>query len=178
MSTHTLVVTTSLTATEVAAILAQTGGDAGTLLRYLSDWQRGNDGNRIGQTASATAYVGAVAATATMTSTGAAVNDETCVICGVTFTAKTSGATGNQFNLSGTVATQATNIAAAVNASTDLTGVCTATSALGVVTFTAAVPGKIGNGLTLTESLTNVTISSFTSGAVGSNGTISTYLNL
>lgn len=178
MSTHTIVVTTSLTATEVAAILAQNAGDSGTMLRHLSDWQRGNDGNRIGITCSATAYVGAVAATATMTSTGTASNNETCVICGVTFTAKTSGATGNQFNISGTVATQATNIATAVNASTDLTGICTATSALGVVTFTASVPGKIGNGLTLTEGLSNVTISSFTTGAVGSNGTISTYLDM
>lgn len=115
-----------------------------------------------------TFYTGAVKAYGLLTSTGSASNNETCVICGVTFTAKTSGATGNEFNISGTVATQAANIAAAINASSNLSGIVTATSSLGVVTITAVVPGVMGNGLGLSESLTNVSATAF---ANGSNGT-------
>lgn len=172
MSTTTIVVTTSLTAAQVTAILAENAGDGGIALRHLSDWQRGMDGHRIGATASATVYTGAVAATGTITSTGSAANDETMVVAGVTFTAKTSGATGNQFNISGTVATQATNIKNAINNSSSLTGIVTATSALGVVTLTAAVPGLAGNGLILTEALANVTVAAFSG---GTNGTITSY---
>lgn len=111
--------------------------------------------------------VGAVKASATITSTGAATAAETFTLCNVVFTAVASGATGNQFNVSGTVATQAANIAAAINASSDLSGLVTATSALGVVTITAVVPGTVGNGLQLSESLTNVTATAFASGADG-----------
>ena len=97
-----------------------------------------------------TLRTGGVAATATLTftSTGPA-NDEAFTVCGTTFTAKTSGATGNQWNRSDTVATSAANLAAAINASATakVTGVVTASAALGVVTFTANIPGKVGNGL-------------------------------
>lgn len=114
--------------------------------------------------------VGSAKAAATLTSTGSATNNQTCTICNVTFTAKSSGATGNQFNVSGTVATQAANIAAAVNASADLAGLVVATSALGVVTLTAVVPGLAGNGLQLSVgTLSNVTASAFASGMDGTS---------
>lgn len=112
--------------------------------------------------------VGAVQAAATLTvsSTGS-VADETFILANITFTAKASGATGNQFNVSVTAATQAANMAAAINASTDLAGIVTATSLLGVVTITSAVPGLLGNGLQLSESLTNVALVAFVGGTDG-----------
>jgi hypothetical protein len=113
---------------------------------------------------------GAVQATATMTSTGAAVNNETALVANVTLTAKTSGAVAanGEFNLSATPTTQATNIAAAINAVAGLSGIVTATSALGVVTITAVQPGKTGNGLQISEGLTNVTATAFSGGSDGS----------
>ena len=115
--------------------------------------------------------LGATAAsgTFTITSTGPA-NTQTCTIGGVTFTAVTSGATGNQFNISATPSLVAANIAAAVNASASLAGILTATSTAGVVKFTASVPGVIGNFVTLSAgTLANTTASGslLTSGAEG-----------
>lgn len=103
----------------------------------------------------------AVSASGTLTvaSTGST-NGQTCSIAGVTFTAETSGATGNQFNISATPATQATNMAAAINGSADLVGIVTASSALGVVTVLSAVKGVIGNGIAISAgNLSNVTAS-------------------
>jgi hypothetical protein len=113
--------------------------------------------------------VGAVKATGTLTvAAGGSANNETCSICNVTFTAKTSGATGNQFNISATAATQATNMAAAINASADLAGKVTASALNGVVTLTAVVPGLIGNGMQLSAgTLANVTLGAFANGADG-----------
>lgn len=112
---------------------------------------------------------GSVQATATITSTGAAVNNETMLLANVTLTAKTSGAVAanGEFDLSATPTTQAANIAAAINAVASLSGICQATSALGVVTVTAVQPGKSGNGLQISESLTNVTVTAFTGGSDG-----------
>lgn len=111
--------------------------------------------------------VGVVKASASITSTGAAVADETLVVGNVTFTAKASGATGNEFNVSATPATQAANIAAAINANVALQGVVRATAVLGVVTLVSEVPGKVGNAIALSETLTNVAISGFSGGADG-----------
>lgn len=97
-----------------------------------------------------TVLVGAVQAVGTVTfsSTGPT-NGQSGTIAGVEFTAVTSGATGNQFNISATPATVAANLAAAINASSDLAGIVTAESVSGVVHITAVVPGLIGNGLVL-----------------------------
>jgi hypothetical protein len=116
-----------------------------------------------------TFYTGAVQATGLITSTGAATAGETMVVAGVTFTARASGATGNEYNLSATVGTQAANMAAAINASTNLAGIVTATSALGVVTLTAVVPGVMGNGLSLSDATTNVAVTAFASGTNGTS---------
>lgn len=89
----------------------------------------------------------AVAASGTGTFTGAPTADQTMIIAGVTFTAKSSGATGNQYNIGGSVTLSAAALAAAINASTDLNGVVSATSNLGVVTITSDIPGLIGNGI-------------------------------
>lgn len=118
--------------------------------------------------------VGAVKAAGTLTvATGGSANDETCSICNITFTAKTSGATGNQFNISATAATQAANMAAAINASADLVGKVTASALLGVVTITSVVPGLLGNGLQLSAgTLANVTLGAFAGGTDGTATTL------
>jgi hypothetical protein len=90
-----------------------------------------------------------------------------------TLTAKTSGAVAanGEFNISGTVGTQAANIAAAINAVAALSGVVTATASLGVVTVSAVAPGIVGNGLQISENLTNVSVAAF---AGGVNATVVT----
>jgi len=107
---------------------------------------------------------------ATMTSTGTAANDETFVLNGVTFTAKTSGAVAadGEFDISATPATQATNIAAAINAVADVEvdGVVFASSSAGVV-YIYSVAGVALTALSLTESLSNVTRTEFASGTSG-----------
>jgi phage tail sheath gpL-like len=118
--------------------------------------------------------VGAVQATGSIvqSSTGAA-NNQTLTICGVTFTAKTSGASGNEWNRNNTVATSAANLAAAINASEDLTGIVTATADSGTVTLTAVVPGLIGNGLVAANvDCANTTVNSFADGEDGTAYTI------
>lgn len=116
---------------------------------------------------------GSVAATGLVTFTGAPSNNETLSIANVTFTAKTSGATGNQFDIGGTVTETAENLVTAVNASSNLAGIVSASNAAGVVTLTALVPGTIGNGLELSESLSNATVTAFASGAESNRTTLS-----
>lgn len=137
------------------------------LINALNGVQAGKLGGSVSLTASTT---DAVAATATITSTGTASNNETMSLLNVTLTAKTSGAVAasGEFDISGTVGTQATNIAAAINAVSTLTGKVTASANAGVVTVTSVIPGLIGNGLQISESLSNVTVTQFTGGAGGS----------
>jgi hypothetical protein len=137
-------------------------------MNNFSDYVAGVIGGSI-QGANFDFNVGAVQAsgTITQTSTGAA-NGQTLTICGVTFTARTSGATGNEWNRNNTVATSATNLAAAINASTDLDGIVTAEALEGVVTLTCVVPGLIGNGLVMANvDCANTTVASFDNGSDG-----------
>jgi len=125
-----------------------------------------------------TFYTGAVKASGVIVSSaGGAANNETCTILGVTFTAKTSGAVSGdaEFNISATAATQAANIAAALNAYEDFAGIITAAvTSGGTVTVTAVVPGVIGNGLFMVDvNLANTTITRFASGSNGTAYTIS-----
>lgn len=112
---------------------------------------------------------GSVQATATITSTGAAVAAETVTVANVVLTAVASGAVpaNGEWNVSATVATQAASIALAINSIPTLSGIAQATSALGVVTVTAVQPGKSGNGLQISEAATNVTATAFASGSDG-----------
>lgn len=120
---------------------------------------------------------GAVQATGllTVSSTGPT-NGQTATVANVTLTAETSGAdpTLGQFNINASATTVATGIALAINSTPALSGIVTATSALGVVTITAVAPGTIGNGLDLTEAMTNVAKTAFASGA---DGTTYTFAN-
>lgn len=106
----------------------------------------------------------AVSASTTGTFTGSPSNGETMTVNGVTFTAETSGATGNQFNIGSSVTANAANLAAAINASTTAGVVNTvnATSALGVVTFFSVVPGPGGKNIPMSESLGNFTLAQTT----------------
>lgn len=135
---------------------------------YLS----GMNGKQFPQGCLIVADIGAAYATATLTvsSTGSS-NSETMSLLGQTFTAKTSGAGSNEFNISSTPATQAANMVAAFNASTSTNPYIVATNVLGVITLTALVPGVDGNKFAVSESLTNVALSSFATNATGSNGT-------
>lgn len=120
------------------------------------------------QAAGLRVLVGNVAATATITSTGAATAAQTMTLLNVTLTARASAPAANEFVLSATPATQAANIAAAINASTSFASKVVATAALGVVTLTAVVPGVMSNGLQIAVgTLTNVTVAAFTGGANG-----------
>lgn len=88
--------------------------------------------------------INAVKASGTITFSSIA-NNDTITVAGTVFTAKTSGATGNQFNLGADDTAAAAAAVIAINASTENDGLVIATSALGVVTITALVPGELGN---------------------------------
>lgn len=116
--------------------------------------------------------VGAVQATATIVSAATAVAAETMLLLNVTLTAKASGAVAanGEFNISATPATQAASIAAAINAVASLSGKVTAVvTSGGTVTVTSVVPGLVGNGLQISESLTGVTVTAFASGSDGTS---------
>jgi len=103
--------------------------------------------------------------TITLASTGP-VATNTFSLNSVTFTARASGATGNEYNLGGSLAATATNIANAINASTSdkISGVVTASASGAVVTITANAPGKLGNGNSLViGTMANSTIVDFAS---------------
>lgn len=120
----------------------------------------------------------AVSASTTGTFTGAPSAAETITVNGVAFTARASGATGNEFNIGSTVTTTAANLAAAINASTTagIINTVSASSALGVVTFTSVVPGPVGKNIPISEALSNFTLAdtTFSTGGTQShNATVS-----
>lgn len=91
------------------------------------------------------------------TFTGVPTADDTIDIAGVTLTAKAEPADGSEFDIEGTAAAQATELAAVINANTDLQGIVTASADGAAVTIQAAVPGKMGNGIVVADSLDNFT---------------------
>lgn len=171
----TLNITQSIDSAAFTGLIDPVSTDPNLSVQRLANYLKGMTGGNYTSGISIVMNINAVAATATftITSTGPA-NGETFVLNGVTFTARTSGATGNEFNISATPATVAANIVTAVNnsASAAVTNAVTASSALGVVTFTANYPGLMGNGLTISESLANTALVAFDG---GSNGTAYTF---
>lgn len=133
------------------------------LIDYLGGVSGGN------YSAKLNILVGAVQALATFTfsSTGPT-NGQTCTVGNTTFTAVTSGATANQFNISATPSVVAANFAAAINASTQHVGVTTAAAVGAVVTLTSVVPGLVGNALQLAVgTLSNTAVVAFAGGTSG-----------
>ena len=166
MSFATLVIQSPLSAVGLTSVLDLAPGQL-PALNNLINYMGGVAGGL--QPAHLSVDVGSVKAAATLTvSAGGSANDEICTIANVVFTAKTTGATGNQFNISATAATQAASMVVAFNASADLAGIVTASALLGVITLTAVIPGVSGNAIQLSEGLANVALVAF---AAGSNGT-------
>jgi len=121
----------------------------------------------------------AVAASGTFTFSNTAANNDTVLINGVTFTAKTSGATGNQFNIGASATASAANLAAAINASATalVSGLVSATSALGVVTVTARAKGVTGNAVTIAEGVDSGSVITVSGARLtgGTDATANTY---
>jgi hypothetical protein len=168
MSLQRILINTALTANGFKSVCNLAAGEiegAVQLENYFGALSGGN------QMALVSVQVGAVQAAATIVSAATAVAAETMTVCNVTLTAKASGAVAanGEFNISATPATQAANIAAAINAVASLSGkVTAAVTSGGTVTVTSVVPGLVGNGLQIAESLTGVTVTAF---AAGSDGT-------
>lgn len=103
--------------------------------------------------------LGAVQASLAGTFTGAPTATETVTINGVAFTARASGATGDEFNIGGSVTITAANLAAAINASTTagILDVIYASSDVGVITVTSKQAGKVGNAIVVADALSNFT---------------------
>lgn len=159
----------NLSETDLQSALAPDSNAPGLSVRRLSDLLR----KVAGYSKAATVEIGTAMerATATLTFTDQPVADEAFVLVGTTFTAKGGDASGDEewdLTSGGTAAADAAgnaaSVAALVNAHPTVSLIVEAEAALGVVTFTAKTPGKGGNGLVLSESLTNATIVTFAGG--------------
>ena len=175
MSETRLDITVSDSAQSVLDQLRLTGNapDAAQDIERLSQWILARGAGIKGEGVTIKAKVGAVKATGTVTFTGDPSADETVTINGVAFTAKASGATGNQFNIGANVTAPAATLAAATNASNTagIVNVVSASSAEGVVTLTSVVPGLVGNAITLAENMSNTTVSGSGRLTGGTDGT-------
>lgn len=106
------------------------------------------------------AWVSTAFASATCTIVNASVaENDTVVPGGVTFTARTTGATSVQFNIGATATETAANLVAAVNAHATAQKLVKASNVAGVVTFQAVTPGTVGNFISLTKTGTGFTLS-------------------
>lgn len=167
MSLQRIVIDTDLSAAQFKSQCDLAPGQL-PALQNLSNYLEALSGGN--QMANLSIKVGAVQATGSITSTGAATAAQTMKIANQTLTAKASGAVpaDGEFDVSGTVATQAANIALAINSMPELVGIVTASASLGVVTVTAVVPGLIGNGIELVDvDLANVTVTGMAGGSDG-----------
>lgn len=171
-SLQRLVITSNGTALDFKSNCNLAPGQLPALNNFV-DYLAGLSGGNV-PGASLAFKVGAVQASGTLTvATGGSANDNSCTICNVTLTGKTSSTANNEFTVSATAATQATNMATAINASTSLAGKVTASALLGVVTITSVVPGLLGNGLQLSAgTLANVTLGAFANGTDGTSYTL------
>lgn len=177
MSIFSLTVNTDDNAAQVANLLSPTVSvSAGNVWEINRNWGSYFHSVTDGAKNTSTVYADTlVQATATITSTGTATADETVTVANIALTAVASGADPalGQWNVSGTVGTQATSIALAINTISTLTSKVTATSLAGVVTITSVVPGIVGNGLQISEAATNVTATAFSGGSQAHLATVS-----
>lgn len=124
----------------------------------------------------------AVIASGTIIFSGVGQAADTILINGVTFTAVASGATGNQWNVAGTAALSAANLAAAINASATalVSGVVSASAPTATCTISALLAGQAGNAITIAkgvDALTAMTVSGarLTGGTTSTNSGTVTY---
>lgn len=120
----------------------------------------------------------AVQASGTITFSGTGAANDTILINGVTFTAKASGATGNEWNVGATAALSASALAAAINASATalVSGLVSAAASNGVVTITALRAGVDGNAVTIAEGVDSGSAMAVSGARLtgGSKGTVTT----
>lgn len=111
-------------------------------------------------------------ATVTFTSTGP-VADETMLLLNITITAKTVVSDPlTEFARSNTPSVDATNLTALINTSVNWSTRLTASANAGVVTITTKSPGADGNGLQISESMTNTAVAAFSGGSDGTSVTV------
>lgn len=171
MSAIKLVVNVPENAQTVSDTVLIQSGDPSASIHRLGGWLQMIPA----KSGSVRVELGAVQASGNITFTGLPTATETCSINGVTFTARASGAVANEFNIAGTAAGTATNLAAAINASvtTGIINVVSASANGGVVTITAVEPGLEGNSLgAISDSLTNATSTSWAGGSDGTRTTL------
>jgi phage tail sheath gpL-like len=134
------------------------GRHRSSLVRLMNQLRRLMSGANSGRT-TISVRNSAVKASGTITCDTAVATD-TVTINGVTFTGDDTP-TGDQFDTSDTDEVAAASLAAAINASTTagIPGIVTASASGAVVTVTAAVPGKIGNAITLASSGATLAVS-------------------
>lgn len=148
--------------------------DRRATLRRLSDYFRKCAGGF--EPGTLEMNVGLTKSVGTLTFTDNPTAADTFTIGNVVFTARNSGAIANEWNITsgGTAgadaAGNAASVAALVNEHASLSKFITAVAVLGVVRFTVEVPGDIGNGLQMSESLGNATISGFVTQDTGDDG--------
>jgi hypothetical protein len=131
-----------------------------------------------------------VAALATLTFAGNTSNADTLLVGNLTITFVTSGAAASskQINLgtAGDGTDVAVSVAALINGTANtrgfigtsaaFNGICTASVSGAVVTLTAAIPGTVGNGLQLSKSCANLTLThAWGAATAGTEGTAATF---
>lgn len=126
-----------------------------------------------------TVFSNPTAATGTITFSGTGAANDTILINGVTFTAKASGATGDQWNVGASATASAAALAAAINASATalVSGHVTASAASGVVTITSKFSNVSGNAVTIAEGVDSGNAMTVSGARLtgGTNGTTATY---
>lgn len=169
---------TRRSATDLDDILRPDAGDDRASVRRIADYFRRMAGNA--EAGMLTVNLGDTAAAATLTFTNDPSADETFTLCNVVLTAKASGASGEEeWNITsgGTnaadAAGNAASVAALINGHSVLSLFLSAVSVLGVVTITCLSPGKVGNGLQISDTLTNATSAAFSGGAEGAQTVLS-----
>lgn len=120
-----------------------------------------------------------VAASGTVAFSAVASANDTFLVNGVTFTAKASGATGNEFNIGASATASAANLSAAINASATalVSGTVSASAATGTVTITALVKGQLGNAVTIAKGVDAGSVMTVSGARLtgGSNATARTF---
>lgn len=166
MSKQLILIDTVLTAEGFKSVCPMAAGPT-EALQSLENYVVSLEGGV--RSADVTAKVGAVSAAATFTvaSTGS-VAAQAGTLLNVTLTGRASAPATNEFVVSTTPSIQATNMAAAINASTSLNTKVTAVAVGAVVTITSKIPGVMSNGLQIAAgTLANVTAGAFASGSDG-----------
>lgn len=159
MSLLTITIDTGNTADRVTAVLnCKTGSKKQNLTNienFISGLNGGSYDFTSGEVVSGSQAFGLV------TFTGAPTAEQTVTINGVVFTARASGATGNEFNIGASVTETASNLVTAFNASaTSATKGIVASSSAGVVTLSSKVAGESGL-YTLASTLSNATVTAW-----------------